>query len=282
MSLVRPELLQLLICPRCGAELDEMVRTLRCASGHLFPVVEGVPVFLEEGREVPVRPESHSSHQPTDDLLGMFANRPGPWLHLGAGATEQRFPGSIELETVIFRNTDVVADGANMPFRTGCLHGFLALNVFEHLPDPEGVAAEVNRVLIPGSPVAIQTAFLQPLHSDPGHFFNATEEGVRRWFRDFKVDQVAVPPNFHPVFAFAWMASDLLYWSRPNERDELEKLTVRELADFWADPASRHGSAWDAFRRLPADRQRVLAAGFELRARSRGPRAEHQNEGKRD
>lgn len=236
MSLVRPELLRLLCCPRCGEDLAEMVRTLRCAGGHLFPVVDGVPVFLETGRDVPVKPESHSSHQPPTDLLNLFADRPGPWLHLGAGATTEQFPGSIELETAVFRNTDVVADGANMPFRTGCLHGFLALNVFEHLPDPEAVASEVSRVLAPGSPVAIQTAFLQPLHADPGHFFNATEQGVRRWFRNFTVNEVTVPPNFHPVFTFAWLASELRYCSPPGERDKLEKLTIRELADFWADP----------------------------------------------
>ena len=274
MSLVKPEIMGLLACPRCGAELSEMVRSLRCDSGHLFPVVDGVPVFLETGRDVPVREESHQSHQPTDGLLNLFADLPGPWLHLGAGATEERYPGSIELETVIFRNTDVVADGANMPFRPGSLHGFLALNVFEHLPDPGGVAREVNRVLVPRSPVAIQTAFMQPLHSDPGHFYNATEEGIRRWFRDFTVDAIEVPPNFHPAFAFAWMASDLLYWSRPTERDDLEKLTLGELAEFWSDSASRHGSGWDAFHRMPANVRRILAAGFELRARSRGPRAD--------
>lgn len=269
MSLVRPELLTLLICPRCGAELTEMVRTLRCAEGHLFPVVDGVPVFLESGRDIPVRPESHNSHQPSADLLSAFADAPGPWLHLGAGATEERHPGSIELETVIFRNTDVVADGAHLPFRTGVLHGFLAINVFEHLPDPEGVAAEVNRVLAPGSPVIIHTAFMQPLHADPGHFFNATEQGIRRWFREFKVEQVCIPPNFHPVYAFAWMASELLYGCPQRARDELEKVTIAELAEFWAEPTARHGSVWDAFAMLPDVRQRGLAAGFELRARSR-------------
>lgn len=270
MSLPRPELLTLLVCPRCGADVAEAVRSLRCTRGHLFPVVDGVPVFLDVGRDVPVRQDDHTSHQPGADLLDLFAGRPGPWLHLGAGATERRSPGAVELETAVFRNTDVVADGACLPLRTGSLHGFLALNVFEHLPDPDAVAAEVNRVLVPGSPVVVQTAFLQPLHADPGHFFNATEAGIRRWFRGFTVDEVSVPHNFHPVYALSWMASDLLYWSGPAERAELSALTVGELAGYWADPATRNGPVWEAFLRLPAERERVLAAGFELRARSRG------------
>ncbi len=269
MSLVKPELFALLQCPRCGEELEELISTLRCASGHLFPVVDGVPVFLDEGREIPVRPESHTSHQPTEELLAPFRDLDGPWLHLGAGASETRLPGSIELETVVFRNTDVVADGGHLPFRTGSLHGFLALNVFEHLPHPELVAAEVNRVLAPGSPVVIQTAFLQPLHADPGHFFNATEQGVRRWFRDFAVDAVTIPPNFHPVFALSWMANDLLYWGGKDQAAVWEKATLGELAAFWRDPSTRTGPLWEAFQAMAPAQQRILAAGFELRARSR-------------
>jgi len=110
---------------------------------------------------------------------------------------------------------------------------------------------------------------MQPLHADPGHFFTATEQGIRRWFREFKVEQVCIPPNFHPVYAFAWMASELLYGCPQRARDELEKVTIAELAEFWAEPTARHGSVWDAFAMLPDVRQRGLAAGFELRARSR-------------
>ena len=270
MTIVRPELFALLCCPTCRADLTEMVSTLRCANGHLFPVVDGVPVFLDEGRDVAVRPEDHVSHQPAADLVAEFADIEGPWLHLGAGATETRVPGCVELETVVFRNTDVVADGACLPFRTGSLHGFLALNVFEHLPAPDRVIAEIDRVLVPGAPVVVQTAFLQPLHADPGHFFNATEGGIRQWFRDFTIDDVVIPANFQPVFAFAWQAADLLYWSTDGPRADLEKLTLGELAEFWTDPATRHGPVWDAFAALRPAGRRVLAAGFELRARSRG------------
>jgi hypothetical protein len=122
-------------------------------------------------------------------------------------------------------------------------------------------------VLRPGAPVLIQTAFLQPLHADPYHFYNATSWGVERWFKDFDVTSIGIPHNFNPVYAMSWMASDLLFsLGADDDREALERLTLGELSAFWRDESSRRGSAWTAFQRLPMERQRVLAAGFELRA----------------
>ena len=255
----------LLRCPRCGAPLSSHRLTLQCAQGHRFPVVDGVPVFTEVGTRVEKRPLEHQSHQAPPDLVEAFRGYES-WLHLGAGATAEVLPGSIELETAIFRHTHLVADVHALPFVDASLGGALALNVFEHLEDPAVAARELFRTVRPGGLVVIQTAFLQPLHADPYHFYNATEEGVRRWFRDFEIHDVRVSENFNPAFAFSWMASDLLHWAGPAEREVLGQLTVQQLSEYWRDPASRAGSGWGAFERLDDQAQRALAAGFELRA----------------
>jgi uncharacterized protein YbaR (Trm112 family) len=270
MSLLnRPELMTLLACPSCHGDLSERAASLRCEGGHVWPIVRGVPVFTEAGRDVELRAEDHASNQPDPALLTVFDDSTHPWLHLGAGATAERLPGSIELEGAIFRNTDVVGDAARMPFRAQCIGGLLALNVFEHLAEPRASAAEIDRVLRDGAPVVVQTAFLQPLHADPGHFYNTTEEGLRRWFERFDIESVSVPANFNPVFAFAWMASDLLFWSTPEVRERLAEVKLGDLARMWASPQARCGPVWEDFMRLPERLSKILAAGFELRATRR-------------
>jgi SAM-dependent methyltransferase len=259
------EHLALLRCPDCRGELhrdggDEA--DMVCAQLHRWPIVHGVPVFSDEGRDVAVRPLEHESHQPTPELLRHLEGATKPWLHLGAGASAVPIPNSIELETVVFKHTHVVGDVHRLPFADASLGGVLALNVFEHLSDPDRAAAELRRVLAPGAKVVIHTAFLQPLHADPYHFYNTTETGLRRWFQDFDIDAVTVPGNFNPGYAFSWMASDLLFGSAENQ--SLANATVAQLSGFWRDPSTRVGPVWDAFQQLPDATQRILAAGFQM------------------
>lgn len=266
-SLNRPRLLHLLCCPNCYGNLREERESLVCARTHRFPIVKGVPVFTEMGRNVEVRRDDHLSNQPDLSLLGALTASHRPWLHLGAGATPRRFPGSVELESAIFRNTDIVGDASQLPIHAETMGGLLALNVFEHLAEPDKAAAEIHRVLCPGAPVLIQTAFLQPLHADPSHYYNCTEEGLRRWFKRFEIEAVEVPGNLNPVFAFAWMASELLFGSSGSASAFLKNVKLGELADIWANPDKRSGPIWDEFLELPDKLCKVLAAGFELRAR---------------
>jgi hypothetical protein len=114
----------------------------------------------------------------------------------------------------------------------------------------------------------IHTAFLQPLHEEPIHFYNATKYGVMRWFSEFNIDTCQVSGNFNPAFTFGWLATELLYYSEQSLGQEvsqkLAKVTLDDLRNLWVNPSSRTGFLWDCLMRLPQPIQERFSAGFEL------------------
>jgi hypothetical protein len=120
----------------------------------------------------------------------------------------------------------------------------------------------------------LHTAFLQPLHEAPHHFFNATEFGVREWFRDFEIEQCRVSGNFSPGFALGFLAASLLETLRESgapadAQSQLAHSRLEEWAEFW-NRKSEPPPGFDALLTLPQEFQKRLAAGFELLARKPG------------
>jgi ubiquinone/menaquinone biosynthesis C-methylase UbiE len=174
------------------------------------------------------------------------------------------------VEYSIFKNTDVVGDAHYLPFKDQTFDLAVALNVFEHLREPHVAAAELRRVLTPGGKVFIHTAFLQPLHEAPHHYYGATEFGVRQWFCDFADVQVSVSGNFHPYIGLSWMVSDLLWQVGSHlgseARQTIERMTLGEIAEFWMKRQHGDAEAWQVLSQLPEAVQRRSAAGFQLEA----------------
>jgi SAM-dependent methyltransferase len=263
------EFLQVLACPVCRGELCDSGDELLCLGcGLVFPIRHGVPLLLPEPGPVEERPADHMSNVLPSDVVRLLESTPGYTLNVGGGATPKRFPRCVELEGAIFRNTTVVGDATCMPLADDAFDLVVSLNLFEHVHDPWRAASEVFRVLRPGGTVFIHTAFLQPLHADPFHYYNATEQGVRRWFQAFEIDSCSVSDNFSPGYVFGWLASDLL-WLAGQELDArtlraLEGMTLASLSQYWRDPSTRTGACWEAFRRLSQGAQARLAGGFQL------------------
>jgi uncharacterized protein YbaR (Trm112 family) len=64
MTFVDPELLALLVCPQCHAELraDETAAELVCLGGECglaYPVRDGIPVLLVDDARPPASGEGH-------------------------------------------------------------------------------------------------------------------------------------------------------------------------------------------------------------------------------
>ena len=261
-----------LACPNCHGALVFSADQLRCAHCDVaFAVQSGVPIFAEE--EVEIVDESHQSNSLGAEYEKILSEGKDFVLHIGAGATTTRFPNCIELEHKIFRNTDVVSDAHHLPFRENVFDRVFAFNVFEHLRDPKTAAAEILRVLKPGGSVSIHTAFLQPLHEEPAHFFNCTAYGAREWFAHFAIDRCEVSPNFSPAYMLGFLSATLLDTLRagevaPEEQDAIGQTSLVDWARFWEGKTGAP-PGFVTLQNLPSSLQQRVAAGFELHAHKR-------------
>lgn len=272
--MISAALLDLLACPDCHDTLVEGDGVLRCTScDRTYPIRDGRPVFIDDPDSVEIRPVDHISNSINDDVEQWIAGHDGFVLHLGAGATDVRFDNCVEGEYAIFRNTDVALDAHKLPFRDDAFAGVLTLNTFEHLRDPPTAAAELLRVMRPGADIWLQTAWLQPLHEAPVHFYGATEFGLREWFEGLDIEAVTVPGNMNPGFALSWITGEILgmveHHLGPDVRAQLGSLTLDQVAEFWANP-DYLGPFWASVVNIPEIAQRHAAAGFELRGRKPG------------
>ncbi|MBD2088488.1 methyltransferase domain-containing protein [Microcoleus sp. FACHB-1515] len=215
-------------------------------------------------------PPDHASNPIADSVLHWMKQIDGYILNIGAGASQIKLPNTIEFEYAVFSTTDVVGDAHHLPFKDETFDAVVAMNVFEHLYNPEQAAAEIRRVLKPGGRAVIHTAFLQPLHEEPFHFYNATKYGVMRWFSEFDIETCRVSKNFNPAFTIGWLSSELLrlveqtYGSSVHER--LAQSSLADWSKIWRSEAARSGFLWTAALNLPQDIQERFAAGFELEA----------------
>ena len=254
-------------CPKCAAGMGVAETEVTCAaSGHRFPRQNGVPVFLDAPAEV-ASPD-HLSNPIGADFETILRAGHDFVLNIGAGGTATRFPNCVEFEHKIFRHTDVVGDAHHLPFRDAAFDRVYAFNVFEHLREPKRAAAEILRVLKPGGSVAIHTAFLQPLHEPPFHFYNATEFGVREWFSGFEIQRCDVSGNFGPGVMLGFLLSSVIEAVRANggtwkDISTVENTSLGEWADFWAQKAGAP-PGFDLLQNLPQEFQKRVAAGFEL------------------
>jgi SAM-dependent methyltransferase len=225
---------------------------------------------LPEPAGVKVMPRDHLSNQPPGDILDWLTCLDGYALNLGAGGTSIKLDNCVELEHAIFRNTDVVADAHSLPFANDVFDAVVTFNTFEHLSDPVQAAREVCRVLKPGGKVILHTAFLQPVHEAPHHYYNTTEYGLRRWFKSFTITQLEVSDNFNPAYVLAWLSSEILRAVEASlgagAAQQLADSPLRFWRSTWENPALRMNPSWDILRTLPQEIQKRFSAGFHMEA----------------
>ena len=265
-------LMPLLACPTCRGRLGRGGDGLRCGGcDRRYPIIEGRPVFLPGPGEMPkVMPPEKLSNQLEPDVIAMLESLPGWSLNIGAGGTVRPLGRCVELEYSIFRNTDVASDAHALPFANATFDAVVSCATFEHLAEPHRVADEIYRVLKPGGRVFVETAFIQPLHEAPHHYFNATEFGVRRWFAAFESPEIAIPHYFQPANAVAWIACNLLISvdeSRGAEaRGRIAAMTLGQWAEMWDRPALRGSPEFQLLEDLPDSIKARISAGFQIRA----------------
>src|SRR5258705_6523503 len=75
-----------------------------------------------------------------------------------------------------------VCDLSAIPVPSNCYDDILLTQVIEHLPDPNGVLCELNRILKPGGRLWFSGPLFYPEHEQPYDFHRFTQFGFRRLF----------------------------------------------------------------------------------------------------
>lgn len=120
----------------------------------------------------------------------------GFMIDIGGGRRMLDDDRYFSMEYDLFDEADLYGDAQALPFKDNSIDFIHSTAVFEHLPFPERAAQEIHRVLKPGGKAYVVTAFMQPVHSEPLHFYNASVFGIENWFRDFAERRVSFGGSF--------------------------------------------------------------------------------------
>ena len=108
---------------------------------------------------------------------------------IGSGANAlYRDQGVQTLGTDVYAsiNTQVLADGHHLPFKSGAFDGVWIQAVLEHVLEPQTVVDEIYRTLKHGGYVYADTPFMQQVHEGAYDFTRFTLSGHRWLFRRFE------------------------------------------------------------------------------------------------
>lgn len=151
----------------------------------------------------------------TDEIQALLAAAPddGVILEVGSGGGEKPDPRVITLEYPLDAHSHVIGDVHRLPFRDGSFDLVFSQAVLEHVADPRWAVQEMVRVLKPGGTLHFVTAFMQPVHMAPMHFFNMTEYAAGMLVAGLLDDVV--------VTAWGTWAETFAWWVGPEHRDEV-------------------------------------------------------------
>ncbi len=85
-----------------------------------------------------------------------------------------------------FPQVTVYADAHQLPFDDNNFTGLLALEVFEHLHNPDIASKEIFRVLKKKGKAIISIPFMFRIHGNPHDYQRLTKDGIKILFKKFK------------------------------------------------------------------------------------------------
>jgi SAM-dependent methyltransferase len=212
-----------------------------------FPVVDGIPVLLDERRsafstEAFLAPDartgpsarrmrrlakklvpdiSHNlasadNYRALVSELRRTATAPYRVLVIGGSIAGQGFGilagersvDLVETDVAFGPRTQVVCDGHALPFADGVFHAVVCQAVLEHVADPPRVVSEIHRVLRTEGLVYSEIPFMQQVHEGVHDFTRYTLIGHRRLYRQFECLRSGVTAG--PGTALAWSIKYLM------------------------------------------------------------------------
>jgi len=241
----------ILACPSCLESLDETAMGFRCRGCNRETLKRrGTPIFTDGHDIISSQLLAANPTNPNAEDHTRIIGSHGLVLDLGAGnpRESEHYPNVVFHEFVQYPHTDVVSIADRLPYREGLFDAVISKAAFEHMIRPWEMAAEVYRVLKPGGLVHVDTAFMQPVHGDPYHFFNMTLEGAKEIFKSFEMIRCGIKPYQTPAYSLRMQIDVLL----EHLRSEDWSRRFRELRDSLGD---------DFDKALDAKGHERLAAG---------------------
>lgn len=283
----RPASREVLVSSAEQTRLDQLLPLLRCPATHqklglnqdrsalhgfdglrIWPIMEGRPIFIQDADQVHVHPREYRSKPVPEAASDIIREAKGWVLNLSAGGTAKRFDNVVEADYTIFQHTDVVAAPHALPFDDDVFEAAIVLNGFQHYRHPQQAAAELHRVLKPGGKLLIVTAFMQPLHERPQHYYNCTRYGLEEWFRAFETERLNVTEALAPNFALGRIASEVEAALRvelgTSSADQFRESDMGDLIEAFRDSTKRDATIWAEINRLSQPAKEIAAAGFEF------------------
>lgn len=167
---MQPWLSEVLSCPSCGGDLSAGPGGLGCGCGATYPVIDGIPVFVDDIDEAsePTNPAGEPPHIPAvRHLVRRHIGRNHLDVGCGTGRNlplfEQRYIGcdpslpSLLVARDRARRLEVdasfvCADGRDLPLMADTFDIVLASEVIEHVPpaDRGAFSRELLRTTVPG------------------------------------------------------------------------------------------------------------------------------------
>ena len=194
----------ILACPVCLEALDETTQGFSCRGCKRETLKRrGIPIFTNGDDVVTSQLLVTNPTNPNAQDHTRIIESNGLVLDLGAGNAREseHYPNIVFHEFVHYAHTDVVSICDRLPYREGVFDAVISKAAFEHMVRPWEMAAEVYRVLKPGGLLHVDTAFMQPVHGEPYHFFNMTLAGAREIFKAFKMTRCGVKPYQTPGYS---------------------------------------------------------------------------------
>lgn len=236
---------KLLCCPVCKSKIERSGEQFLCTAsecGKQYPVVDGIPVLINEDSSVFLINDFVSRRQTTLDFetskgikgflvrtmpcigknltgkenyekfVGLLAKQSSnpKVLVLGSGIVgsgmeplmEAEFIDLVETDVAFGPHTNLICDAHDIPFANGSFDGVVVQAVLEHVADPYRCAEEIHRVLNSEGLVYADTPFMQQVHMRQYDFTRFTALGHRRLFRRF--EEIYSGISCGPGMALSW------------------------------------------------------------------------------
>ncbi len=234
-------LLKCIVCDKDRLKLNE--NGLRCEKcDTVYPVHNDIPIMLTDPeRAFAYAPNVVVENSYNPQWLDIINKANGePVLDLGSGNNPDSYSNLIKLEIFALPNVDVVSYGEHLPFIDNSFQTVFSGAVIEHVQDPAEVINNIYSILQQNGDVHIETAFLQPVHAYPNHFYNMTKSGLENLCSGFTHVDSGVKGHQSPAFTLHWILNS---WQSKLEGEEKESFLDAKVSDiidaYGNDPFSR-------------------------------------------